>query len=79
MGRPPSSRVRPNGGHAGRENKMREFNVIPVLNGFIVKIGCQTVVFEGKQAIIDAVRDYVLYPEETEKEFLGHKDSERLY
>ena len=49
---------------------MREFKVIPVLNGFIVKIGCKTVVFEGKQAIIDAFSDYVLYPEETEKKFL---------
>lgn len=49
---------------------MRQFSVTPVLNGFIVAIGCQTVVFESNSALLDAIRDYLHDPEGTERSFL---------
>lgn len=51
---------------------MREFTVSPVLNGFVVSIGCKTVVFTSNGALETAIHDYITAPEETTERFLRH-------
>ena len=49
----------------------RELKIIPVLNGFIVSVGCQTVVFPDPQSLGVAVARYYTSPDEVEKEYLS--------
>jgi hypothetical protein len=51
---------------------LREFTVRPVLNGYIVHIGCQTVVFESRQGLISAITEYLKEPEVVESRWLKH-------
>lgn len=49
---------------------MREVTISPVLNGWIVKVGCQTLVYDDKG---DLLRDFVSFladPAKTEKRIL---------
>ncbi len=48
---------------------MKTVTIKPVLNGWIVKVGCQTVVFEKLNTMLDELRRYIEYPEETEKRY----------
>lgn len=50
---------------------VREIHITPVLNGFIVSVGCQRVVFNTPEQLADNVRDYFKNPEATEKKFVG--------
>jgi hypothetical protein len=47
----------------------REIRITPVLNGWIVKVGCQTVVFDVLQVMLDNIGEYLLDPKETEKRY----------
>jgi hypothetical protein len=49
----------------------RSINIDPVLNGYIVRVGCQTVVFDNKPALLSALSEYLDKPEEVEKRFLS--------
>lgn len=48
----------------------REITITPVLNGWSIRVGCQTVVFEDKAAMLLALSQYYDKPEQTEKEFM---------
>uniref|UniRef100_A0A6M3IP26 Uncharacterized protein n=1 Tax=viral metagenome TaxID=1070528 RepID=A0A6M3IP26_9ZZZZ len=48
----------------------REIRIIPVLNGFIVYVGCQTVVFQGRDTLPQALADYIKDPEASESYYL---------
>lgn len=49
---------------------MRAFTIRPVLNGYIVDCGCQTLVFASNEALLDAISKYVTEPQKTERYFL---------
>jgi hypothetical protein len=42
---------------------MREVRITPVLNGFIVHVGCQTMVFADIQEVADRLVDYQKAPD----------------
>ena len=49
---------------------MRDINIHPVLNGYVVKVGCQTVVFGGKLALVRALESYLENSEKVEQQYL---------
>jgi len=48
---------------------IREITITPLDLGFVVRVGCQTVAFTDKQALISAITKYLNNPEETEKAY----------
>jgi hypothetical protein len=48
---------------------IREAHIKAVLNGYIVTIGCQTVVFPSPAALASAICEYYTEPTETEKRY----------
>lgn len=48
---------------------MREVRVSPVLNGFVVRVGCQTLVFNRIEDVAENLVAYQKDPEGTEKKF----------
>jgi len=53
-------------------NAMREVTITPCLNGFIVKVGCQTLVFNRIEDVAENLIAYQKKPVETEKAFLSN-------
>jgi hypothetical protein len=49
---------------------IREITITPVLNGFVCKVGCQTVVFESISEMIRNLEAYCKDSSAVEKEFL---------
>lgn len=54
---------------------IREFLVRPVLNGFIVSIGCQTLVFTNRKEMLSLMDSYLQYPDSVEKEMLENSSN----
>lgn len=52
------------------KNVMREVKVIPVLNGFIVSVGCQTLIFNRIEDVAEKLIAYQKNPEAVEKLFI---------
>ena len=50
---------------------IREIKITPVLNGFICKVGCQTVVFGDIATLAQNIERYYKNPEAVEKEFIA--------
>lgn len=50
---------------------LRDINIRPALNGFIVQCGCQTIVFETVDKLVDNLRDYLRDPDRHEKTFMA--------
>lgn len=48
---------------------MREINIRQVLNGFVVGVGCQTVVFTDIDTLCHQLKEYSIAPSEVEKKF----------
>lgn len=48
---------------------IRNIKITPVLNGFLVTVGCQTVVFEGRAKLIQELHAYLDNPDEMEKKY----------
>lgn len=48
----------------------RQINIRPVLNGFVVDVGCQQVVVKSIDELCNSLREYLLNPEATEQRFL---------
>lgn len=48
---------------------LRELNITPVLNGYIVTVGCQTLVFNTLSALTTNIGEYYADPDATEKRF----------
>ena len=51
---------------------MRKITIEPVLNGFIVQIGCQKVVRESIAELCSELRRYFEYPQSVEREYLDN-------
>jgi hypothetical protein len=49
----------------------REIKITPVLNGFVCKVGCQTVVFGTASDLASNIERYYKNPESVEKEFIA--------
>lgn len=51
----------------------RAIKIRPVLNGFIVDVGCQTVVFDSPQKLGIAIAEYYTNPAAMEAKFIKDK------
>lgn len=49
---------------------IREIQISPVLNGYIVKVGCQTVVFDSRDELLTSLSSYLKDPDAIEKFYL---------
>lgn len=64
------------GGLAGRDANplqtihVREINITKLLNGYICRVGCQSVVFETAERMLAELGRYYANPQEVEKEYL---------
>lgn len=47
----------------------REIIIRPVLNGFVVQVGCQTVVFDSPAKLVEELTNYLQHPKETEENY----------
>lgn len=57
----------------------REIKITRAMNGFVVKVGCQTVVFEHVNGLVTALIEYAADPSATEKrwaERYGYKTTD---
>lgn len=46
-----------------------DIRITKVLNGYFVKVGCQTVVFESRSRMLSEIDRYYANPEAVEKEY----------
>lgn len=51
----------------------RTIQIEPLLHGFIVRVGCQTVAFEKIENMVKELERYFKNPESVEAEYLGLK------
>lgn len=58
---------------------MRDIQITAVLNGWIVRVGCQTVVFDKVSVLIAWMTSYLMEPVKTEKEFLAQAINLKLF
>ena len=49
---------------------IREITIVAVLNGWLVRVGCQTVVFTSADELVGALRRYLENPVAIEEQFL---------
>ncbi len=49
---------------------MREVKINAVMNGFIVNVGCQTLVYQDKLTLLLELRNYLENPEQVEKQYI---------
>jgi len=60
-------------------NVMREVNIRPVLNGFVVDVGCQTLVFNDIEEVARQLVAYQREPAAREKFFAENAVNKTLY
>lgn len=48
---------------------MYDVRIKPVLNGFVVNVGCQTLVFQSMDILASELKRYQADPEKVEKEY----------
>ena len=49
---------------------MRDVTIKPALNGYVVRLGCQRVVFTDRAQMLRALDDYLENPREVERMYL---------
>ena len=49
---------------------VREIKVKPVLNGYVVSVGCQEIVFTNLDVLCDEMKRYYSNPQNTENDYL---------
>lgn len=54
------------------KNMLREIKIDPVLNGWIVEVGCQRVVFTDKQVMLGELSQYLADPHAVVKRYLAN-------
>ena len=57
---------------------MRDVKITAVLNGWIAKVGCQTLVYNDKKALLHDLGTYMADPKGTEKAFIKNAVNKRL-
>lgn len=58
--------------------KPRPINITPVLNGFIVSVGCQTVVIQSPQELGARITEYYKDPTAVERIFIQNKVNDTM-
>ena len=58
-------------------NYPKEITIREVGNGFIVTVGCQTVVFDHIDELTEAVEYYYKYPDRAEEEYITSSQHSR--
>ena len=54
---------------------IRPITITAVMNGFVVTVGCQTVVFNDVQTLCGQLANYLTHPEQTEQQFSMHPNA----
>jgi len=49
---------------------LRNISISPVLNGFVVQVGCQQLAYTDTNKLLGDLGDYLRNPEETEKRLI---------
>lgn len=49
---------------------MRDVTISAVMNGFVVKVGCQTLVFQKQREMLETLDRYLTNPENVERQFV---------
>ena len=49
---------------------MRDITIKPALNGYVVRLGCQRVVFNNRETMLRALNDYLDAPDEIEEQYM---------
>ena len=49
---------------------MRDIHIKKAMNGFIVTVGCQTLVFEGRETLIRELDMYLEHPDQVEQKYI---------
>ena len=62
--------ARPKGIIVPADRPARSILIDTVLNGFLVTIGCKTVVFETKEKMLSELERYLSNPDKVEREYL---------
>ena len=58
---------------------MRDITIKPALNGFVVRLGCQRVVYNDRDTMFRALKDYLDEPETVEEMYkYGSCNSKQL-
>lgn len=57
----------------GGQSEPRQITIDPIANGYIIKIGCQTFVFESLISMLSRIEEYYKNPIEIEQYFNEHK------
>ena len=58
---------------------MRDITIKPALNGYVVRLGCQRLVFPNRELLMRALNDYLDNPEKTEQSYMyGSLNSKQL-
>lgn len=52
---------------------MHNITIKGVLNGWIVNVGCQTVVFDDLEIMMKEIQTYIKYPETSEKKYMENR------
>ena len=52
---------------------MHKITIEGVLNGWIVNVGCQTVVFDDEKVMLEEIGHYIKHPEEVEKKYMDNR------
>jgi hypothetical protein len=55
----------------GKETMIRDVEIHAVVNGFIVKVGCQRLAFNDLDYMLQELKLYILQPEATEKRYMN--------
>lgn len=53
-----------------KETRMRPIEITPALNGYIVRCGCQTVVFDDRKKMLSELESYLNDPCGVERRFM---------
>lgn len=52
-------------------NRIRPVQIQQVMNGYLVQVGCQTVVFETRAKLLVELEKYTLNPDKCEQEYIA--------
>ena len=56
---------------------MRDVTIKPALNGYVVRLGCQRVVFTDRVQMLQVLDDYLENPYDVERMYLGKSCNSR--
>lgn len=58
------------------DKKMKDVRITPAINGWVVYVGCEKLVFENKSNMLLEIDNYIAKPREMEKKYLQSRKNE---